>query len=142
MKRNLNIPVVNLDGTVHERVFHKINSAGVHLVDKDGSFQFDRVEPKTLRSYCMDALGGVYKGEEDMPGEDRLKRFQLGMKIADAGSGEVELDTEEATKLTECVRKAFSGPNSNVIYGRLRMLLDKEQAKVDTPEAPAEARAA
>lgn len=124
MKINLNIPVKNLDGTVHERVIHKVNEKGVHVVDEKGNFVFERVEPKTLRSYCMDALGGTYKGEEEMSGEDRLKRFQIGMKIAEAGDGEVDLTREQQTALTDVVRKCFSGPNSLAIFARLSMLLD------------------
>lgn len=132
MQRQLNVAVRNLDGTVHERVIHETDKNGVHIVDKEtGAFKFKAVEPKTLRSYCMDALGGVYKGEEDMSGEDRLKRFQLGMKIADAGEGPVDLTSDDGSKLAECVRKAFSGPNSNAIYGRLRQVLDEDPPRAE-----------
>jgi hypothetical protein len=138
MKFNLNVAVKNVDGTVHERVIHKVGANGVHVVDESGAFQFASVEAKTLRSYCMDALGGTYKGEEEMSGEDRLKRFQIGIKIADAAEGEVDLTREQQTALLDVVRKAFQGPNSLAIYARLHLLLD---AAAELKEVKAEALA-
>jgi len=78
-------------------------------------------EPFTLKTACFNVLGATIKGEENLSGKDKMKRFELAMKIKD--SGEINLTSEEITLLKELIGKMYG----TLIVGRCYEILDPKE---------------
>lgn len=63
-------------------------------------------EPATLRGVIIGALMAMYKGEDDLPGEEKLKRWELALKIKNA-EDPVDLKSEEIVLIKKLVGKAY-----------------------------------
>lgn len=76
----------------------------------------------TLRSVCIEALMAIFKDEENLSGEDKLKRYDLGMIIHSA-NGAVDLRVEDVALLKKLVGKGYAP----IIVGQVWNLLDKKE---------------
>lgn len=72
----------------------------------------------TVFGVIIDALLTPQRGEESLPGEEKLKRWELARKIH--GKFDVDLSLDELTLIKTLVGKAF-GP---VVVGQVWSLLE------------------
>lgn len=75
------------------------------LTGFDGKELTDSDKPITLGIICVNALRGTFKGEEDLSGVEKEKRYRLARKIYD--QGEVEVSAEEITLLKTLIGKGY-----------------------------------
>lgn len=71
----------------------------------------------TLKDSCLEALAMEKPGAE-ADKNDKIKRYKLGIKIADA-TNETEFEAEEIVLIKECICKAYGA----IIYGKVEELL-------------------
>lgn len=62
--------------------------------------------PATVRGVVMDALVAAYQDEAQLSGEEKLKRWELAMKIKNA-TDPTELSAEEISLAKKLVGKAY-----------------------------------
>ena len=140
MKRNFNVILMGFDGTAHVHREDEHDEFGVVKADEFGNPKFKRYAPMTIRKYCIDALTARFKGEEDIKGEELLKRGRLAERLVFAGDLPVEISSEEGNIILECIRKAGA---SALVYMRVKDLIDNDPPKVEAaPVAPVDAGAA
>lgn len=95
----------------------------------------------TLGRVVCTALTAAFADEQNLSGEDKVKRFALGMKVR--GNAAATLTSDEITLLKKLVGKGFSP----LIVGRCWELLDpasvpKEQKAFKAGSKPDDAKAA
>lgn len=73
----------------------------------------------TLKKVCVRSLLSQADGEKNIKPEDKLKRYQLAMKVNDAG-GIIELKIEEVAELKKAIGRIFSP----LIMGRAYDMLE------------------
>lgn len=110
MKINFDTPIKSLEGVTMTR--EKLKNAGKPDVSTE-------VVDLTVGSVAIMALDGSYDDEKNLPGEERVKRFALAMRIVEGG--EIELKPEEAVMIKNLVAKAF---NSTTIVATVWSLID------------------
>lgn len=71
-----------------------------------------------LGSVCVNALLTPAQGDERMSGEEKLKRYKLGMKIS--GNDSADLSAEELSLIKACVGKLYAP----LIVGRVYDAID------------------
>jgi hypothetical protein len=81
----------------------------------------------TLASIAVRALMANFPDEQNLPGEDKFKRFALAMKIKDGG--EVAVSAEDVSLLKRLIGKLYTP----LVVGRAFPLLDP--AEVPVPRA-------
>ena len=74
-------------------------------------------EPLSLRKACIEALNALNLPGDNLDGEEKLKRFQLALRIA--STSPVELADEERVKIKQLVGKMYSP----IVVGRVHELL-------------------
>ncbi len=75
------------------------------LVDLNGKAINDTTgKPATLKGVSIDALMAVFQDEQNLSGEEKLKRYKLAVKIS---SGESEVSVEEISMVKKLIGKAF-----------------------------------
>jgi hypothetical protein len=94
MKLNLNKPIKDLDGNIIEKI--------------------------TAKSLIRDALVTLGEDDKNLSGEAKYTQFSLALRITEAGDGEVELSSEEITKIKALVGRMFYP----LVVGRLFDILE------------------
>jgi len=79
-------------------------------------------KPATICSVSIEALLATYKNEVSLSGEDKLKRWELAVKLRSV-TDTVELTVEEVALIKNLVGKAY-GP---VIVGQTWKVLEGEK---------------
>lgn len=92
---------------------------------KEGDNAVIGYAPVTLGDVCVAAIAGDYRGEE-LSGNDRMLRFNLGMRLVNGGV--VDVTAEEVTMLKTLIPKG----HTTLATGRAFHLLESD------PEQPAE----
>ena len=64
--------------------------------------------PLTLRRVAMNALVAQFQDEQGLPGDEKLIRWELALKIKNA-TDPVDLFPEEVVKIKNCIAKLY-GP--------------------------------
>jgi hypothetical protein len=62
----------------------------------------------TLKSVCLNALMSQFPDEAHLPGEKKVERLALAMRIHEGG--ELEMTPEDAAELKRLIGKAFWHP--------------------------------
>ena len=75
-------------------------------------------EPMTVRLALTRALSATFKDEQDLPGEKKVERFALALRMINEDNP--HLAAEEITLVKKLVGKMFG----NVIVGRVWPILD------------------
>jgi len=86
----------------------------------------DTSESMLLRTPCINALMGVYEDEKNLSGEDKVKRYDMAIKIQ--SMSKVDFTPEDLSLIRKLVAKAYSP----LIVGQVWKLLDippKEEPK-------------
>jgi len=103
------------------------------VIDKDGNFIKTQTgdyfiktievpeEKLTLKDICLNVLMSLDK-DEKTDGEEKYKRFKLGMLIGDSKEY-VELDAEEITKIKKLIGNLYSP----LILGQCYDILENKQ---------------
>ena len=76
------------------------------------------IEPMTVRLAATRALSLTFKGEENLPGDEKVAQFHLALKITD--EDEPDLRVEDVALVKERVGKMYG----QVIVGRMWAILD------------------
>ena len=76
------------------------------LKNFDGTDAEEDKKPLVLASVCVNSLLGVYSDEQQLPGTEKAKRYELALKIKDGGT--IDLPVEDIAKLKELVGKAYA----------------------------------
>lgn len=129
IKRNFNVPIKNLDGTLMERTIYKTLPNGMHEVDEKGAFKFDHVEPVLIKHSLFDLLGGRFQSDVQLTGAQLLARYKAGVKIFDAGNGDADLEQEDVAAIYEVLEKGASP----ILYGMTKKILDTDPAPKEAP---------
>ncbi len=93
------------------------------LIDLDGKeIQDEAGRPATLRTVAVNALVATFQDEASLPGEEKLKRWGLALKIKDSPDP-VELSAEEITLVKKLIGKGYGtivvGQAWQMIEGKL-----------------------
>lgn len=72
-------------------------------------------KPYTLKTACINALGGLYEDERQLEGEEKLKRFKLSLKIDADG----QLTPDEIVLLKKCVGKMYAANMMGLIWSKI-----------------------
>jgi len=76
------------------------------FVDLDGAeIKNEKDEAFTLRDALISALMATYEGEKDLPGKDKLERYNLAIRIK--RDEEINLSSEEIVLLKRLVGMAY-----------------------------------
>jgi len=88
-----------------------------------------KVHNPTIGEALMNALMSSYKDDSECSGEDKIKRFKLGLRIEEAKDGVVEFTTDEITFIKKYLNKAGFPP---IAYTRCDEALEgkKVESKV------------
>lgn len=73
----------------------------------------------TLKSILIGALLAVYRGEENLSGEEKFARWNLAVRINDADEA-VDMTVEEVAKVKTLIGKAYN----TVIVGQVWQQLE------------------
>lgn len=79
----------------------------------------------TLLTCCINALSGAPDSDK-LTGEQKMKRWRLGCKIAKAevnGTGEVALKADDVLEILKCTDQAFQP----IVAGCVRAMLDPSE---------------
>ena len=98
----------------------------VMLTDIDGvELKDDRKNlPLTLRASVLSALTATYRGDESLDGVEKLKRWELALKIKNSPDP-VELTIDEIVEIKKLISKMFG----TVVVGQAYKLLEGSGAK-------------
>ena len=98
----------------------------VMLKDIDGlDLKDDRKDqPLTLKASILSALTANYRGEESLDGVEKLKRWELALKVKNAPDP-TELTVEEIVEIKKLISKLFG----TVVVGQTYKLLESGGAK-------------
>jgi len=88
------------------------------LKNLEGKNLKDKGKDLTLKDVSANALLGNYQNE-NIDGEEKLKRFLLAMKIYEA-KGELELSVDEIKMTKDLIAKGYS----TIVTGRALQILD------------------
>ena len=75
-------------------------------------------EPLTVRVTAVKSLTAIFRDEQELPGEEKVKRFHLALKVTD--EDEPDLKAEDIVLIKKMVGKMY-GP---VVVGRMWAILD------------------
>jgi hypothetical protein len=76
----------------------------------------------TLRSYALEALGGRWKGDENLSHDELWKRMKLCDKLLFAGDVECDITADEGKMILDCLNKQMVTP---LVFGRMKELIDE-----------------
>lgn len=90
------------------------------LRDFDGQTINDpKGQPARVRGVCIDALLAAFQDEPSLAGEEKLKRFQLALKVKESNSV-ADLTAEEITLIKKLVGKAYAP----IVVGQVWTILE------------------
>ena len=98
---------------------------GKQEMNEDGSPKFT---PMRLGDMC---LIGLTTPQEGIQGPEKLARYKLGQRILAADGGEIQLKSQDVSKLKDCINLATPLP---FVYGQCCEMLDPAEVEDDTPE--------
>lgn len=134
MKRNFDVQVRDYDGHPFVRQVFEYDEKGMPVIEKDGPTKGQHkskgFEPLTLRLYALEAIGGRWRGEDGMTVEQAKKRLVLYDKLTFTTDGVVDLTSEEATMINECLLKQGRDP---IVIGRMAIMLETDPKPADAP---------
>jgi len=90
------------------------------LVDLNGIVILDTTgKPATLKGVTIDALMAVYQDEQNLGGEEKLKRYELGLMLS---KDMFEVTVEEISLIKKLIGKAYGalivGQAWNILEGK------------------------
>ena len=98
-------------------------TVGKVLVDIDNETIKDlKGNNATAKGVIIEALLATYNDEQNLSGEDKLKRFELALKIKNTNEVVIELNTEEIVLIKKLVGRAFG----TIIVGQTWKVLEGE----------------
>ena len=74
-----------------------------------------------LKRYVIDALLTPYQDEQNLPGEDKIKRYELAKAVSQPG--EVEMKVEDVALVKKLTGKLFTP----LVIGQIWPLLDPKK---------------
>lgn len=133
MKINVNQLLRKLDGIPlnSQKECVIIDQAGNFIKDNQDRELIKIVktdDPFTLKQACVDALLMNTQDEKKISGTDKMKRFELSIKLYKGGS--IDLKSEEITLLKELIGENYG----SLIVGQVYLLLENKKSpmKSDT----------
>jgi hypothetical protein len=101
---------------------------GIPLKDESGA-------DLTFRNVVVTALSQGYKGEDTLGIDEKCRRFELGVKIANTPrvEGTVELDTKDMEIIKNVVNKAYLSP---LICGQIALILQGKELRSEISFLP------
>jgi len=75
-------------------------------------------KPATMRGVIVDALLGTYQSEPNLSGEDKLKRFELAVRLK-AEDNPVDLSIEELQLAKQLIGKGYAPLISGQVWQML-----------------------
>ena len=87
----------------------------------------------TLGRLCVDVLAGRFADEQQISGEELLRRYRLGARIVEAGANAVDLDSADVELIKRLVVKAGY---TAAVYGAVCQCLDSDPPAVPPPSLP------
>jgi len=104
------------------------------LYDLDGEAMRDGDKPATLGRLAAAALTATFRDEENLSGDEKVKRFELAVRMIRSADGlPIELSPEDVVLAKRCIGKAF-GP---LHVGQAYKLLNGDPIKAEDEEAKA-----
>ena len=83
-------------------------------------------KPLTLKNTILNALGAP---DKDAKGEEKLKRYKLGMKITNGGA--IDLKTEEVASIKKRVSEVYFLP---IIIGEVDRIIEGQHGEHTTDD--------
>ena len=108
MTRNFNFPILQLDGT---------------------SVKNEKGEDLTGTMAVTAALLANFPDEQNLGGEDRLKRFILAQRVHEAGA----LDTDVTVENLELIKRLVGKAYQTLVVGRVYVALENDVRAVPVP---------
>lgn len=134
MKRDFNVVVKDYEGRPFVRHVFEYDEKGMPVTEKEGPMKgqqkFKCFEPLTLRLYALEAVGGRWRGEDNMTVEQAKKRLALYDKLTFSPDGVVDVSNDEVTMINECLLKQGRDP---IVIGRMAIMLETDPKPADAP---------
>jgi len=64
--------------------------------------------PLTLKKVALNSLGAIFQDEQNLTGEEKMKRFKIGMNISNAKDSVVDIESQDIADLKKVVAKMYS----------------------------------
>jgi hypothetical protein len=94
----------------------KVNFKGT-FEDMEGKEILSGDKPTTLKTIAINALMATYTDEQNLSGEDKLKRWKMGQRIV---NDEEDFSVEDIALLKKLIGKAYS----TIIVGQAYEMLE------------------
>ena len=94
----------------------KVNFKGT-FKNMEGKELLSEDKPTTLKTIAINALMATYTDEQNLSGEDKLKRWKMGQRIA---NDEEDFSIEDIALLKKLIGKAYS----TIIVGQAYEMLE------------------
>lgn len=101
-----------------------LNNDNKPILDKDGK-EIPFMMPLTLKECMENSLISGYQDEVQLPGDEKLKRLDLALRIYNA-KNEVELTVDEIVTIKIVVNKFYS---SALVVGKVYKMLENPGGK-------------
>lgn len=85
-------------------------------------------KPLTLSRVCTMALGSGFEDERNLDGDERIKRYKLGMRLKE---GVVKISPSDRDRIKKVVLKRFQ---DSVVAPQACLLLEGEALEADEPD--------
>lgn len=86
---------------------------------EDKALEDENNKPVTLKKIVLNALVATYPGEENLAGDEKLKRWELALKIKNEPDP-VSLKAEEVTEIKKLIAKMYG----TLVVGQAFKMLD------------------
>lgn len=107
MKRNFDFVFKNLNGT-------ELKDGDAAVAGLDAAL--------SIKTAAVNSLMSTFEADRNLSGDEKLKRYQLAVKIN--GGGEVDLTAEEIALLKLLIGRAYPP----LVVGQAYLLLEKDEA--------------
>jgi len=111
MKITFTQELTTLEGKPLERTVHACEACG----------RPTEVTPMTLRSVCVDALLTPQRNDDNLPGEEKVRRYRLALQITNEDV--VDLAPKDIALLQELVASLYA----TLVVGQVWEMLDPKQ---------------
>ena len=113
--------IINFDGQLYDYIADKPMVEPVIEIVNDQRKQTGE-KFLTAKIFVQRVCMSLLKGEEEMPGNQKLDLYAIGVKLAKGG--DVELTIEEAKKIQQRIRRACEP----VVVGQIDEIIEKALA--------------
>ena len=117
MKVKLNTELKDFEGNA---MVFAVAIAGQPATDTQPAVKAQPAVNATLGKMMIESLLATFKDEENLSGEEKLKRWQLAIKIKNNAETAVEMTVEEIALIKKLIGKAYS----TIIVGQVWELLE------------------